>query len=293
MIDINDSIKKITKDGFVDLTGLIASDTIGKLSKLISRPFSVTHNNGRRGYIKMGNQHFLANTLSWGKEIIDIYTNPKLINLCEQYTGEPVHLSNFRIYKTLPSKDFNMGWHVDNKIDKFNYDTNSFDVEVVSADKGLIIIMYLVDVEEGGVQLVKGSHKWSREHTGIESFDDFEPDFIDNIVTFNHKPKGTLIAYDYATIHRAAPYIHGNVRMSLFGQYSPSWMPTGEPILLHSRDLANLSEKQKQVLSFGHASSTENWPIGQACDALDDNDVDQILSKVPKIKLLKNLLKRR
>jgi hypothetical protein len=292
MININDSIERINQDGFVDLTGLINKNTIDKISDCVSRPFSVTHVNGRRGYIKMGDQHFLANTLTWGKEIIETYTNPHLIELCEKYSESEVHLSNYRIYKTLPSKDFSMCWHVDNKIDKYNYDTNVFDVNVISADRGLIIIMYLVDVEEGGVQLVKGSHKWSRKHLEKESFDDMETSFKENIVTFNNRPRGTLIAYDYATIHRATPYYKGKSRMSLFGQYSPNWMPNGEPIILDARDIANLSTQQKRILNFGKTSSTENWPIAKPVETLDSKEINDLVQKQPIEKLAKELFKR-
>ena len=292
MIDINNALDNIEKDGFVELTGLISDEIIDNICNNISRPFSSTHVNGRRGFIKMGKQHFLANTLTWGRDIIDIYTNPQLIELAEQYAGGDVHLSNYRIYKTLPSKDFSMWWHVDNKIDTFNYKNNTFDVEVVAEDKGLIVIMYLVDVEDGGVQLVKGSHKWSRKYVDKESFDDMESDFKENVVSFNNKPKGTLIAYDYATIHRATPYLKGPTRMSLFGQYSPEWMPVGEPIILHSRDLDDLSQKQKKVLNFGKSSSTENWPIASPVETLSNADIQQVIEEQSSPKLVKHLIKR-
>jgi len=291
MININDSIKKIKEDGFVDLTGLITNGTIEKINECVSRPFSSTHVNGRKGYVKMGDQHFLANTLTWGKEIIEAYTNPILINLCEKYSESNVHLSNYRIYKTLPSNEFSMWWHVDNKIDRYNYDTNVFDIEVISKDKGIIIIMYLVDVEDGGVQLVKGSHKWSRKHSK-ESFDDMEHSFKDDIITFNNRPKGTLIAYDYATIHRASPYYKGESRMSLFGQYSPDWMPIGEPIILHARDIYDLSKKQKEVLNFGKVPSTENWPIADPTEALSFNEIDELLERQTTKSMAKRILKR-
>ena len=155
-----------------------------------------------------------------------------------------------------------MWWHLDNKIDTYDFENNCFVQEVVPDDKGLIFLMYLSDVEDGGVQLVKGSHKWSRNHD-CEGFDHMENDFHKEIVTFNNRPKGTFIAYDYATIHRAKPYNGGQVRTSMFGQLSPSRMPVGEPILLNTRDLNGLTKKQKEVLNFGQEPSTLNWPIGE------------------------------
>ena len=253
--------QNLETDGFVDLTGLIDNKQIETINKRIELAMNQPHANGQRGYVKQGCQRYLADTLSYGKEIIDTYTNNTLIELAENYSQDVVHLSNYRIYSTYPSDDFKMWWHLDNKIDTYDFESKRFIQQVVPDDKGLIFLMYLSDVEDGGVQLVKGSHKWSRDYD-CEGFDHMEEDFKNEVVTFNDCPKGTFVAYDYATIHRAKPYNGGKVRTSMFGQLSPSRMPAGEPILLNARDLNDLSEKQKQVLNFGNEPTTLNWPIG-------------------------------
>lgn len=251
----------ISEDGYADLTGIISDQQIDTINNKIKFAMDQPHSNGQRGYVKQGCQRYLADTLSYGKEIIDVYTNPTLIEIAEKYAEDLVHLSNYRIYSTYPSEDFKMWWHLDNKIDTYDFEKKSFIQQVVPDDKGLIFLMYLTDVVDGGVQLVKGSHKWSRKHNQ-ESFDHMEDEFMDDIVTFNNCPKGTFVVYDYATIHRAKPYNGGQVRTSMFGQLSPSRMPAGEPILLNVRDICELSEKQEQVLNFGKNPTTLNWPIG-------------------------------
>ena len=251
----------ISEDGYADLTGLISDQQIDTINDKIKFAMDQPHSNGQRGYVKQGCQRYLADTLSYGKEIIDVYTNPTLIEIAEKYAEDLVHLSNYRIYSTYPSEDFKMWWHLDNKIDTYDFEKKTFIQQVVPDDKGLIFLMYLTDVVDGGVQLVKGSHKWSRKHDQ-ESFDHMEDEFMDDTVTFNNCPKGTFVVYDYATIHRAKPYKGGQVRTSMFGQLSPSRMPAGEPILLNVRDISELSEKQKQVLNFGKNPTTLNWPIG-------------------------------
>jgi hypothetical protein len=267
-------------DGFVDLTGLIDNQQIETINNRIEIGMNQPHANGQRGYVKEGCQRYLADTLSYGKEIIDVYTNKTLIELAEKYSKDVVHLSNYRIYSTYPSDDFKMWWHLDNKIDTYDFENKCFVQEVVPDDKGLIFLMYLSDVEDGGVQLVKGSHKWSREYD-CEGFDHMEEDFKNEIVTFNDCPKGTFVAYDYATIHRAKPYNGGQVRTSMFGQLSPSRMPAGEPILLSVRDLNHLTEKQKQVLNFGNEPTTLNWPIGSIDEFSEPTqDKKNILSKL-------------
>jgi hypothetical protein len=259
---IKSLLSELEINGFVNLTGLINKNTIETINSKIERAMSQPHANGQRGFIKDGCQKYLADTISYGREIIDVYTNPTLIDLAESYAKDNIHLSNYRIYSTFPSKDFKMWWHLDNKIDTYDFENRVFVQKVIPDNKGLIFLMYLSDVEDGGVQLVRGSHKWSRDYQ-TEGFDHMEEEFSNEIVTFNNAPKGTFIAYDYALIHRAKPYTGGNVRTSMFGQLSPSSIPTGEPILLNSRDIVNLTEKQRQVLNFGKEPSTLNWPIGQ------------------------------
>jgi hypothetical protein len=259
--NVDEILNSITENGFADLTGIISDQQIDTINEKIKPAMDQPHSNGQRGYVKQGCQRYLADTLSYGKEIIDVYTNPLLIEIAEKYAEDIVHLSNYRIYSTYPSEDFKMWWHLDNKIDTYDFEKKAFIQQLVPDDKGLIFLMYLSNVVDGGVQLVRKSHKWSKNHNQ-ESFDHMEDEFKDQVVTFNNCPKGTFVVYDYATIHRAKPYNGGQVRTSMFGQLSPSRMPTGEPILLNVRDISELSEKQKQILSFGKKPTTLNWPIG-------------------------------
>jgi hypothetical protein len=279
MLDIKSSIEKINEDGYIDLSGLISTEMVDHINEKISLPMSQPHINGQRGYIGCGCQRYLADTMSYGKEIINVYTDDFLIELAETYAQDKVHLSNYRIYSTYPSEDFKMWWHLDNKIDTYDSEKKVFVQTVVPDDKGIIFIMYLSDVEDGGVQVVKGSHKWSSDYER-EDFDHMENEFSNDIVTFNNCPKGTFVAYDYGLIHRAKPYNGGKVRTSMFGQLSPSRMPTGEPILLNSRDLLDLTSKQQQVLNFGQKATTLNWPIGDPHEFAKSNTAKGIKAKI-------------
>jgi len=280
--EVKKLIQKLNEDGYVDLSGLISPELIDTINEKISLPMSQPHLNGQRGYIGCGCQRYLADTMSYGKEIIDVYTNDFLIKLAETYAQDNVHLSNYRIYSTYPSEDFKMWWHLDNKIDTYDFEKKVFVQTVVPDDKGIIFLMYLSDVEDGGVQVVKGSHKWSSDYER-EDFDHMENEFSNEIVTFNNRPKGTFVAYDYGLIHRAKPYQGGKVRTSMFGQLSPSRMPTGEPILLNSRDLLDLTPKQQQVLNFGQEATTLNWPIGDPHEFAESDAPKGIKSKLKKL----------
>lgn len=260
---LQEHINEIKKEGYTELENIISPEDLKIIQKAIESPLNKPHVNGHRGYILDGNIRYLADTLTYGKEILDFYTNPKIVEICDNYSGDNVHLSNYRIYRTLPNEKYKMPWHIDNKTDVYNEKSECFETNIVRSDKGLIVIMYLSDVDDGGFQIVKGSHLWScKSSDPPEVFDEFEDKFKDDVITFNNRPAGTIVAYDYRCIHRAKPYKGGRVRTSLFGQYSPSRMPTGEPILLNARDINELTSIQKRVLNFGKNPSTLNWPIG-------------------------------
>ena len=114
-----------------------------------------------------------------------------------------------------------------------------------------------------------------------ESWNDSEDDFKEDIVTFNNLKAGFTVIYDYRCIHRAKPYSDGEDRMSMFGQYSPT-MPVGEPILLSSEHLNDLTDQQKKNFELWKKTSTENWPIG---------DPEEVVSPKTALKALRNSFK--
>lgn len=269
LINKSQLLSDLNHKGFIVLNDIYSQEFLRKVQNIIKEPMNQPTINGRRGYVRKNYTKFLYSTLSWGKEIINLYTNPKIIDLVEAYTEDPVHISNYRIYTTLPSKIDAMHWHVDNKIDVYDKDTQKITHQLNAHDKGIIMVMYLVDVEDGGFQIVEGSHLWSTKENK-ESWNDRENEFQDKIHTFNHKPAGTIIIYDYRCIHRAKPYSGGQVRTSLFCQYSPSFIPVGEPIFLNTRDMAELTEQQKQLLNVGKEPTALNWPLGEPGEIIED-----------------------
>ena len=273
-----EALESIKQKGYVELKNIFSQEKVEKVNQIIESPLNRPSINGSKGYIRKNNIRFLFATLSWGREIIELYTHPAVIRLIDEYVGEPVHLSNFRIYRTFPSRYERMAWHVDNKFEDYDEKSGTFTTHLALHDKGIIMIMYLSDVEDGGFQIVEGSHLWSFKEPK-ETWDDREKDFSDKIVTFNNRPKGTTIIYDYRCVHRAKPYQGTRqIRTSLFGQFSPSFMPVGEPILLNARDIDQLNDLQKRVLKVGEIPSSENWPIGEPGEVIEDLGLKAIRS---------------
>ncbi|HEY1075968.1 MAG TPA: phytanoyl-CoA dioxygenase family protein [Fontimonas sp.] len=262
-----DWIRTIEKDGYIEVPDFIGAGQLTALGPAIDRGFDRPMINGQMGYVKVHNYRYLFQSLSWHPEIVNIYTDPRLLELVEVYGGSPVHLSNFRIYRSYPDRSARMAWHVDNKEDHWDEASNRFVTKMRKDDRGLILIAYLSDVELGGLQIVRGSHLWTAQ-SEREQWDTAVGAHQQDIVTFNNRKAGTAIIYDYRCIHRAEPYFGGRHRTSLFGQYSPSHMPAGEPILLPTAFLAKLTEQQKYALNFGVPPTTLNWPIGNPAELM-------------------------
>lgn len=259
--NIDAHCETISSRGFVEIENAIPADVLQRINAVIEKPLNQLTINGRRGYVESGSVRFLFQTFAWCSELIDIYTDPALIQLADMYSGEQVHLSNHRIYRALPSYRKKMKWHLDNKIDVFNQQTGQFETTMVANHPGLIFIAYLSDVEQGGTQLVEGSHLAVDEDREFWSEQDIAA-IGGEVRTFNDRKAGTLFIYDYRCLHRAQAYSSGKVRTSMFGQFCPDSMPAGEPIFMNTAYIDNLDDMQKRVLNFGREPTTESWPIG-------------------------------
>ena len=64
----------------------------------------------------------------------------------------------------------------------------------------------------------------------------------------------------------------------MFAQYAGVDWPAGEPIILDSSMLCNLSPKDARVLRFGRRASSPTWPI--PADADQRPEVTGLLSRV-------------
>lgn len=142
-----------------------------------------------------------------------------------------------------------MQWHVDNKLDTAEQ----------TDYPGLIFIFYLSDVFDGQFQLVAGSQHWSRKEAA---------DFTDRFIETHHKdkivdfklPKGSLVVYTTEVIHRAHPIEDpGFERTSLFFQVERKERG-GEPILVNTSFLGDLTEEKMYFLGFGATPEYEIYP---------------------------------
>ena len=245
-------INSIDTEGFAVIQDFISKQTLDKFMPEVHRRFDRLSYNGTKGYVRVQGQKYLQDTLTVHEEILKIYLHPFIIDCCEEYTGKPVHLSDYRIYQNLAGHQ--MPWHVDNK------QTMPDQTEKMLDYKGLITLIYLDDVDHGPFQLVRGSHLWASSFNK-EMWDDVIEKYSKDIVSFNNQKAGTAIIYDTRGIHRAEPFQKGTPRTALFAQYADFDKPTGEPIFINTQHIAQLSEKNIRVLRFGKEASAPTWPI--------------------------------
>lgn len=255
----------IEDQGFAVVSSVLRQESLRTICDLVDQPFQDGAINGKSGFVQYGCRRFLLNPLTLGREIIEAYTNPTLINFCDHYSGTPVHLSSFRIYQTFASRTEKMEWHVDNKTKRYDESSACWRTVFVSEEKSLSLMLFATDVVDGGLQVVPGSHRWSDELSSghIKALNQGTCSARKDIVTCNGLHQGAAILFDNRIIHRAKPFTSGPVRMVLLGQYQSEQMPPGEPILLDTRDIESLSDHQRRVLRFGQASSAQTYPVGR------------------------------
>ncbi len=195
---IGSILETIEERGFAIVSPAFQDGFIARVCRLIEQPFRSKTVNGELGFVQYGCRRFLKNPLTWGKEIIDVYTNPVLIELCERYSGSPVHLTSYRIYQTYASRSDRMDWHVDNKTMRLDENTGVSRTVIESEEKSLSAMLFLTNVVDGGLEVVSGSNKWSQEMTlgRAEMLNEWENEFREKVVTCNGLRRGAMILFD-------------------------------------------------------------------------------------------------
>jgi hypothetical protein len=243
---------RIESDGYCVVPDFVPPETLQRFMPEVYRRFDRVSFNGTIGHVRFHKQKYLQHTLTVHEEILKLYLHPLLVECSQIYIGSDVHLQDYRIYQNLEGCE--MAWHVDNKQTLEDLSSRMLD------NKGLIAIVYLEDVDHGAFQFVRGSHQWAWKEN-VEDWNNRFAEFREDVVTFDHRPAGTLILYDFRGIHRAQPFAKGSPRTAMFAQYAGVEWPTGEPIILDSGMLANLSPRDARVLRFGRRASSPTWPI--------------------------------
>jgi hypothetical protein len=250
-------MSQIESEGYWIAPGFVTRETLQQFMPEVYTRFDRQSFNGTIGHVLHGKQKYLQHTLAVHEEVLRLYLHPLVVECSERYIGSDVHLQDYRIYQNLEGCE--MAWHVDNKQTLENLRSRMLE------NKGLIAIVYLEDIDHGAFEFVRSSHHWAWKEN-LENWNKRVEEFRKDVITFNHQPAGTLILYDFRGIHRAQPFLKGSPRTAMFAQYAGVDWPTGEPIILDSSMLRDLSPKDARVLRFGRKASSPTWPIPADAD---------------------------
>ena len=246
----------LNSEGLVKFKNILSEVEFNTMKDDVLRLLSPATQDARNCILPSESANFIGHTM-FVKNAIKAYTNKNVLNIGEQFCNSKVHLANHRIYQNIATKKEPQHWHKDNKVD-FMKDGKLI-TDMVSDDKGLIMIYYLEDVNEGGTEFIMGSQD---KLNTKESFSDSEVRKLGSVISMNGSKAGEGVLYDYRMIHRAGPtYKSGHSRLSLFSQMSSNKMPAGEPIALRTSDLGHLSEQAEAFLNYGVQSTSANWPL--------------------------------
>ena len=191
------------------------------------------------GPVLFKNQRYLTHCLANSSTIFDLMVRSWCFDLMRAYFGSGFRLTDQRVYVT--EREERMQWHVDNK----------FDDSAQSDYPGLIFIFYLCDVQDGELQIVDGSNRWSNEYKTADFSDAFIKSHYGKDVISLRMPAGSGVVYDTSVVHRAHRIRRaGWERKSLFFQVEKK-VHGGEPILLDTRFARNLTPEQQYFLGFG------------------------------------------
>ena len=73
------SLNAINEKGFVEVNDFFSQEILDKVNEAIEIPLNRPSINGSKGYVKKNNIRFLFGTLTWAREIIDIYTDTEIV----------------------------------------------------------------------------------------------------------------------------------------------------------------------------------------------------------------------
>src|ERR1700730_1804406 len=237
----------IKANGYFAAENVLSAEALERMDQEVG-PMEVTLNKNHVPAVVYKNQRYLTHCLAHSRTIYELMTCDELFSIMRGYFREQFRLTDQRVYVTEAGEK--MQWHVDNKLDS----------SVQTGYPGLIFIFYLCDVTDGQFQIVKNSHCWSRSHAQADFLDSsIESVHKDDIVDFK-MPKGSAIIYTTDMVHRAAPVRNkGWERKSLFFQVERKEQG-GEPILVNTSFLGELSHEKKFFLGFGAVPEYQIYP---------------------------------
>lgn len=204
MCRINDSLKF---NGMAVVSGFIRKDMCNRLLQDATECVQDDYDAGRAlgAVIKMGNSEATAefgHPFLVSKGAVDLVTNPILLKIVETYLGDKAIVHHALFQHSVPISEPAVDWHVDTGSNKVLNGGGRF------PDRRLRMIVYLTDVESGGLSYILDSrdaatHFLSLPQGGLYPQSDI-PAQLQKRVTINEMA-GSIILFDAHGLHRPEP----------------------------------------------------------------------------------------
>lgn len=246
-VSTDEIIKSIDENGYYLIEGAFPTAVIDRIEKELHLwEFPLNENDVHAVAIRHG--AYFSHALAKSPTLFQALTDPFILKLSRGRLGDDFRLKCHRVYSVYPGMD--QPWHTDNK---------AFGLKE-SRLEGLVFIIYFKDVEDGELQILRGSHKWNERY----SYSIFDEDLINqqyaDLITSFKSPRGSMIIYDAKAVHRAKPIKSKRWhRTSLFFQID-NYSGDGEKILLDAAFLQDLTPEICQYLGFGKPSTYPTAP---------------------------------
>jgi hypothetical protein len=239
-------VKAIETDGVFCARAALTEGFLGSICEDVARTGYGLNRNWISS-VYTDDQLFLCHMFAVSRSFIKFSTHPRFFQLFDQILEGNYRLKCHRYYETYSGQ--HMQWHTDNRIE-----------HGLGHTQGVIVLVYVSDVEDGEFQYVRGSQRWSGKMGCNDYTDQFvEQNCHDDILNFNG-PKGTLIIFDTHGIHRAKPVKKGDfVRKSLLFQVDGT-LEIAEPLLVNPAYIDDLDDRIKSYLGFGRPSGISIYP---------------------------------
>jgi hypothetical protein len=262
-VSIDEVLKGIDDNSYYLIEDAVPGAMIDKIEKELHLwEFPLNENDIHAVAVRHG--AYFSHALAKSPTLFQLMTDPFILKLSRSRLGEDFRMKCHRVYSVYPG--FDQPWHTDNKAHGIKE----------GGLEGLVFITYFKDVNDGELQILRGSHKWNDRY----SYSIFDEDVVNerypDLITGFKRPRGSMIVYDAKAVHRASPIKDKRWhRTSLFFQVD-NYSGDGEKILLDAAFLKDLTPELCQFLGFGKPSTYPTAPSATSLQTFLPNQLLEI-----------------
>ncbi len=248
-INASEFSKQLASNGYCVIENAISDEVVEQiLSEAQSIKSRGVMNVNDIQMVDYHGQNFISHTLASMLTVANLITHDKISEISQLFLGDDFRLKAQRYYES--GKGYQLDWHVDNKtVDN-----------VKTKTRGLVFIVYLVDTQDGQLEVIKGSNAWSGQLDGT-SFSEEELKSHASSQDYLSIPgkKGTIVVTDIYTIHRTKKITTNFRRKSLFFQIDDDMLHS-EKIIINPEYFPRMGPHLQKFLGFGAYSGYQTMP---------------------------------